>query len=99
MSAKLDYENLPLHSWVNIKNLEEEELNEILESVYITRCALGGISAANKGIKEIIGDVSFWDKFVWCQFYNDRRGWRLGSCNEQGLSDKEITFEQMINLV
>lgn len=99
MSNTLNYKNLPVHSWVDIKNLSTEQLDEILESVYITRYALGGVSAANKGIKEITGDMGFWDKFVWAEFHNDKRGWRLGSCNEQGLNDKKITFEQMINLV
>ena len=75
------------YTWVDIKKLSSKELDKILVNIEINRTGTGGVINANKGIKEIIGDSSFWDKFV---YYNN--SWRLGSINEEVLPSKEIKF-------
>jgi hypothetical protein len=76
--------------WVNLLKLSDEELDKILRNIEIDRAGTGGVMNANKGVKDIIGDSSFWDKFV---FHNNK--WRLGSIVEEVLPYKEIRFESM----
>ena len=82
MNYKLDN-----YIWVDIKKLSDKKLDKILSNIEINRAGTGGVINANKGIKEIIGDSSFWDKFV---YYNN--SWRLGSINEEVLPSKELKF-------
>jgi hypothetical protein len=76
--------------WVDLLKLSDEGLGKILRNIEIDRVGTGGVINANKGVKDIIGDSSFWDKFV---FHNNK--WRLGSIVEEVLPCKEISFESM----
>ncbi|CAH9014557.1 hypothetical protein VP249E411_P0231 [Vibrio phage 249E41-1] len=76
--------------WVSINKMRVEDLSKVLRNILIDRYATGGVENANKGIREIIGDASFWNKFV---FYKGK--WRLGSINEGCLEDKELQFGHM----
>ena len=82
--------NLEDYSWVSINKMSVENLDKILRNILIDRYATGGVESANKSIREIIGDASFWNKFV---LYKGK--WRLGSINESCLEDKELEFVHM----
>lgn len=49
----------------------------------------------NRGILDLIGDGSYWNKFVWSEFAGGKKAWRLGSVNEQVCEDKELQFTHM----
>lgn len=84
--------NLDNHSWVAIPSLSVKDFGLILKHIEISRYATGGVDSVNKSIKEIIGDGSFWDKFI---FYNG--GWRLGGKPEEVLPENEIHPLHMFN--
>ncbi len=84
--------NLDNYTWVSIPSLPTRDFNLILEQICISRYATGGVSNANKSIKDIIGDGSFWDKFV---FYEGK--WRLGGKTEQCLPEMEIATVHMFS--
>ncbi|CAH9017480.1 hypothetical protein VP193E371_P0234 [Vibrio phage 193E37-1] len=78
------------YSWISINKMYVEDLDKVLRNIQIDRSATGGVENANKSIREIIGDASFWNKFV---FYKGK--WRLGGINEGCLEDKELQFGHM----
>lgn len=87
--------NIETHSWVSINKMNVEDLRKVLKHVHINRYATGGVHAANLGILDLIGDGSYWNKFVWSEFSGGKKGWRLGSVNESICEDKELQFAHM----
>ena len=84
--------NLSNYQWVSINKMNIEDIRKVLGNIKINRYATGGVDSANKGILEIIGDGSFWNKFV---FYDGE--FRLGSITEGVLEDNEIQFGHMFD--
>tara|TARA_R110002012_G_scaffold3875_2_gene17995 strand:+ start:3259 stop:3522 length:264 start_codon:yes stop_codon:yes gene_type:complete len=78
------------YSWVSIPKMKVEDLDKVLRSVLIDRYATGGVESANKSIREIIGDASFWNGFV---FHKGK--WRLGCIHEDCLEGKELQAKHM----
>lgn len=78
------------YDWVSINKMYVEDLNKVLRNIQIDRYATGGVESENKSIREIIGDGSFWNKFV---FYKGK--WRLGCINEDCLGENELQFGHM----
>ncbi len=87
--------NIETYSWVSIKSMSVSDLQKVLKYIKIHRSGTGGVESANLGIRDIIGDIDFWDKFVWSEFYGGKKAWRLGCINEVGLPDKELQFSHM----
>jgi hypothetical protein len=87
--------DIETHQWVSISRMSVEDLRKVLTHIQINRYGLGGVESVNKGIREIIGDVSFWDKFVWSEFSGGKKGWRLGSVDEQVMECNELQFAHM----
>lgn len=82
--------NLENYQWVSINKMNVEDLDKVLRNIQIDRYATGGVESTNKSIREIVGDASFWNKFV---FYNGK--WRLGGTSEEVSQDKELQFSHM----
>lgn len=91
-------ESIDLHSWVDLKSTTMKDFDNILENIKINRYATGGVISSNKGIKEIVGDLSFWDKLVWGCCGSDKPAWRLGCVNEACDPDKELHAKHLVEL-
>lgn len=83
--------NIPVHSFVDLRKTSCENLDLILKYVQVSRYGIGGVSNMNKGILEILGDMSFWQYLVYSATpVKGKFEWTLGSKHHNLCEENEI---------